>query len=332
MKRDCGFTLIELLVSIAIVTLIASVILASLQQARIKSRDANRIANAVQIRTALEMYQTSAGTVRVSGAGYQDTGTGYLSKSGVADYTTSILSSLQSSGLYTQANLVDPVYGDSAYYLGICATTSEYSIFLKLEQDALAQSTTTVSAACEGATALSYGFNYVLNMGSGEGNTGATASAGGESGGGLCSTSWNGSRFIPTPTCTSGGVVGTMSTYAGTGGSPRFIAFDGTNMWGVNFAGKNASRISATGTITNFSPLGAGSIGIAFDGTNMWSANFSSSSISRITSGGTISTYTVAPSPYAIAFDGTNLWVTHYSGSIISKVSLSGTVLATYTD
>ena len=51
-----GFTLVELLVVIAIISLISSVILASLNSARAKARDANRTASIRQVQTALELY------------------------------------------------------------------------------------------------------------------------------------------------------------------------------------------------------------------------------------------------------------------------------------
>src|SRR3989344_2337204 len=51
-----GFTLIELLVVIAIISILASVVLASLNTAREKSRDAKRISDVNQIRIALELY------------------------------------------------------------------------------------------------------------------------------------------------------------------------------------------------------------------------------------------------------------------------------------
>jgi general secretion pathway protein G len=56
-----GFTLIELLVVIAIIGILSSVVLASLSTARAKSRDARRIADIDQIRTALELYNDSTG-------------------------------------------------------------------------------------------------------------------------------------------------------------------------------------------------------------------------------------------------------------------------------
>ena len=55
-KIQTGFTLIELLVVIAIIGLLASIILVSLNGARLKARDTKRIADNKQIMTALELY------------------------------------------------------------------------------------------------------------------------------------------------------------------------------------------------------------------------------------------------------------------------------------
>lgn len=62
MNTKKGFTLIELLVVIAIIGILASIVLASLNSARIKSRDARRVADIKQIQLALELYFDANGS------------------------------------------------------------------------------------------------------------------------------------------------------------------------------------------------------------------------------------------------------------------------------
>lgn len=55
-QLKAGFTLIELLVVIAIIGILASVVLASLNNARTKARDTKRVSDIGQIQLALELY------------------------------------------------------------------------------------------------------------------------------------------------------------------------------------------------------------------------------------------------------------------------------------
>lgn len=61
-KSSKGFTLIELLVVIAIIGVLASIVLASLANARRKSRDARRITDLKQLQLAMELYFDGVGT------------------------------------------------------------------------------------------------------------------------------------------------------------------------------------------------------------------------------------------------------------------------------
>ena len=66
-KQEHGFTLIELLVVIAIIGILSSVVLASLNSARVKARDAKRISEVRQIQTALALYYDTYGQYPGSG-------------------------------------------------------------------------------------------------------------------------------------------------------------------------------------------------------------------------------------------------------------------------
>jgi prepilin-type N-terminal cleavage/methylation domain-containing protein len=70
--RKKGFTLIELLVVIAIIGILSSVVLAALNTARLKSRDALRVQELDELQTALEDYYADNGAYPVSLNGQLD--------------------------------------------------------------------------------------------------------------------------------------------------------------------------------------------------------------------------------------------------------------------
>ena len=66
-----GFTLIELLVVVAIIGILSSVVLASLNSARAKARDTRRLSDMRQIQRALEMYYDANGSYPNPGWGWR---------------------------------------------------------------------------------------------------------------------------------------------------------------------------------------------------------------------------------------------------------------------
>ncbi len=207
-RNNTGFTLIELLVVISIIAFLSSVISVTLTSARHKARDSNRIQNAKQISTALELYEQTNNTYKIPTAGLNNEGGGYVAKGNeTAQYTNSILSILKSSGLYNSSTLKDPIYGTDNYYLGLCTSTNAYNVFLKVEQDDLKQSSTTILQACDGPTANSLGFNYV------------SATVGGNSGGLVQGAGSGGGVFTCGSTVTGSGLdTNTYGTILAEGG------------------------------------------------------------------------------------------------------------------
>lgn len=66
-QKNLGFTLIELLVVVAIIGILSSVVLASLNTARAKARDAKRRIDLKQVQLALELYYDSNGVYPTTG-------------------------------------------------------------------------------------------------------------------------------------------------------------------------------------------------------------------------------------------------------------------------
>ncbi len=72
-RRAPAFTLIELLVVIAIIGLLSSIVFASLNSARVKARDARRIADLREVQKALELYYADHGSYPTTGGAWWGT-------------------------------------------------------------------------------------------------------------------------------------------------------------------------------------------------------------------------------------------------------------------
>lgn len=171
MKRanNKGFTLIELLVVIAVIGLLSSIVLVSLQGARAKARDARRMHDLDQIRTALILYyDTYSNWIETgSGCGYMGNGSGWFNYVG-GSYPKSIVQCLIDAG-FLPIEIIDPTGGKTStptsgftYMKYHCGTPTRAYIYTKLEtkpQD----STATDGTCCSGCDS-SYGMNYYLQV------------------------------------------------------------------------------------------------------------------------------------------------------------------------
>ena len=123
MHRKRGFTLIELLVVIGIIGILSSIVLVSVNSARMKARDARRMSNLREIRTALYLYYEKKGNWidTGSGCGSGGTGIGWFNYTGGA-YTKSIVQCLLDEKVIG-SEIIDPS--------GIRAGSSDVHTYMK---------------------------------------------------------------------------------------------------------------------------------------------------------------------------------------------------------
>ncbi len=110
-----GFTLIELLVVIAIIGMLSSVVLSSLNSARIKSRDATRMAQLGQIRVALELYFLDYGYYPPSNCGWDCNGYRYSYDAASWAIFRTALAPYMSQVPVDPVNTACPPWGDNCY-------------------------------------------------------------------------------------------------------------------------------------------------------------------------------------------------------------------------
>ncbi len=175
LEKERGFTLIELLVVIAIIGILAGIVLASLGSSRASARDARRIADLQQARTALTLYALKYDNYMESGSGcgYQGNGWGWFNYQGSSpSYPESMSQCLVDAGVVA-AEIVDPtgnrsgcnssnsVYG--CYMKSTCAGTYGGTyLYAKLETKP--QSSSATDATCDPTFDTLYGMNYVLKV------------------------------------------------------------------------------------------------------------------------------------------------------------------------
>jgi YVTN family beta-propeller protein len=119
------------------------------------------------------------------------------------------------------------------------------------------------------------------------------------------------------------------TTACATDDEPRWVAFDGTNLWVTNSTSNTVSRINAlTGATTDIA-VGLYPFGVVFDGSHVWVANRDSNSLSKvdpITAAVTNVPLGAGAQPYGVVFDGTSIWTNNSSFEML-KVNATTNVV-----
>lgn len=137
-NKKNGFTLIELLVVISIVSLLSSVIFASLSKARGRARDARRISDMHQLSNALALYVNDIKNIPLSKNCNGSLRTGWVHGICVTNTTSPnnifIGDKMVSSG-YLKSYIFDPLFTSKSckyyYYTNSAGTQFQFSATLE---------------------------------------------------------------------------------------------------------------------------------------------------------------------------------------------------------
>jgi prepilin-type N-terminal cleavage/methylation domain-containing protein len=169
MKKK-GFTLIELLVVISIISMLTSVVLASLNDARAKARDIRRIQDLNQIRNAFFLYYDQTGNWMEAGSGCGNAGNGMYWFNYTYGIYKSMAQCLIDSGVMKQ-EIIDPsglrsgtTPTQRAYIKETCIQGGQKVTYLYANLETKPYSTTATDTTCDGSIDAANGMNYFIKF------------------------------------------------------------------------------------------------------------------------------------------------------------------------
>lgn len=125
MSHKKGFTMIELIVVVAIIAVLISVAVATLTPSRTKSRDAKRMQDMLQIRTAIELYHIDHGHYPIMSTTWTSFNAPAYSGNGITNPNASSIAAALAP--YLSGTIVDPIgptTSDAGYLYRSNSTTN----------------------------------------------------------------------------------------------------------------------------------------------------------------------------------------------------------------
>ena len=131
-NKKLGFTLIELLVVISVISLLASVIISSLNSARSKARDAQKREELHQIANAMELHYDKYGVYTLFGCG-DPNNIGYFGYEDGGLYRKALSRCLEEEGFLAPSPVNQGNYSYGGYIYWGCDNWQSYSVSANLE-------------------------------------------------------------------------------------------------------------------------------------------------------------------------------------------------------
>lgn len=170
-QRQAGFTLLELLVVIATIGALATVLIASTNEARLSAQDSVRKADVSSIAKALFAYNLQYGNwiETGSGCGNNGDGNGWFNFSGV-NYPNTIASCLLQAG-FIPDEIIDPTKNtfsdptsNNAYMKYTCTENGRRTSYVYAKLATTPQDNTATDSTCCPTCDSQYGMNYYLKV------------------------------------------------------------------------------------------------------------------------------------------------------------------------